>query len=276
MAVKMPSGKRFAVCFTFDVDITSLWLGCFRFHTMNPLSRGEFGVRYGLPRILNVLDKYGIKGTFYLPGHSAVHHPKEMREIAERGHDIGSHGMYHQPSEVGLLGSDTSREKKRDYLRQQIAAIEKATGVHPVGFRSPIGDYGPDMPELLVEEGGFTYDSDSNADELPFFVSVLNKPFLVVPYTKVYNDTRYLIAPIYATPRHFFETLKSGLDVMLGEARRAGSGRMMSVGLHPRWSGQAARAAAIRDFIAYAKQQDGVRFMRRNDIADHWIKTFGR
>ena len=87
-----------------------------------------------------------------------MHHPKEMREIAERGHDIGSHGMYHQPKEVGLLGTDTTREQKRDYLRQQIAAIEKATGVHPVGFRSPIGDYGPDMPELLVEEG-YLYDT---------------------------------------------------------------------------------------------------------------------
>ena len=57
MAVKMPYGKKFAVCFTFDVDITSLWLGCFKFHTMNPLSRGEFGVRYGLGRILNLLDE---------------------------------------------------------------------------------------------------------------------------------------------------------------------------------------------------------------------------
>jgi hypothetical protein len=98
----------------------------------------------------------------------------------------------------------------------------------------------------------------------------------VVPYTKVYNDTRYLIAPTYATPRHFFETLKGGLDYLLREARHSGSGRMMSVGIHPRWSGQAARAAAIYDFVAYAREQEGVRFMRRNDIADYWIKTFGR
>jgi hypothetical protein len=104
----------------------------------------------------------------------------------------------------------------------------------------------------------------------------LGKPFLVVPYTKVYNDTRYLIAPTYATPRHFFETLKGGLDYLLEEARLAGTGRMMSIGLHPRWSGQAARASAVRDFIAYALEQDGVRFVRRNDIADHWIASFGQ
>ena len=67
MAITMPKGKRFAVCFTFDVDVTSLWLGCFKFHTMNPLSRGEFGIRYGLGRILDLLDKYDIKATFYRP-----------------------------------------------------------------------------------------------------------------------------------------------------------------------------------------------------------------
>src|SRR5689334_17184117 len=70
MAITMPKGKRFAVCFTFDVDVTSLWLGCFKFHTMNPLSRGEFGIRFGLGRILDLLDKYDIKATFYLPGHT--------------------------------------------------------------------------------------------------------------------------------------------------------------------------------------------------------------
>jgi hypothetical protein len=95
-----------------------------------------------------------------------------------------------------------------------------------------------------------------------------------VPYTKVYNDTRYLIAPTYATPRHFFETLKGGLDYMLGEARKARAGRMMSVGLHPRWSGQATRAAAVRDFIEYALSQEGVTFVRRIDIAEQWIAAF--
>src|SRR5918999_631715 len=99
MAVEMPAGKRCAVCFTFDVDITSLWLACFRMTSINPLSRGEFGLQ-GLKRILDLFDKYGIKGTFYIPGHTALHHPEEMREIAERGHDIGSHGLYHQPDAV--------------------------------------------------------------------------------------------------------------------------------------------------------------------------------
>src|SRR5215472_3495146 len=112
MSIKMPPGKRFGVCFTFDVDVTSLWLGCFKFHTMNPLSRGEFGAQ-GLIRILDLLDKYGIKGTFYVPGHTALHYQDETKQIVKRGHEIGSHGMYHQPKEVGLLGSNTTVEEMR-------------------------------------------------------------------------------------------------------------------------------------------------------------------
>ena len=144
-------------------------------------SEDEFGIE-GLKRILNLLDKYGIKGTCYLPGHTALHHPREMREIAERGHEIGSQGMYHQPKEVRLLGTDTTRDEKRGYLEQQIEAIEKATGVRPVGFRSPIGDYGPYMPQLLLEEG-YLYDSSlQGSDFVPYRLQVGASYQLDEPY----------------------------------------------------------------------------------------------
>jgi hypothetical protein len=105
-------------------------------------------------------------------------------------------------------------------------------------------------------------------------VDTLGTPFLVVPYSKVNNDTRYLIAPTYASPRHFFENLKLSLDYMLDEARHGYGARLMSVGVHARWSGQPGRASAIRDFIEYALGQEGVRFVRRIDVAEFWIKTF--
>lgn len=104
-------------------------------------------------------------------------------------------------------------------------------------------------------------------------MTAAGKPFLVVPYTKVYNDVRYLMAPTYAAPRHFFETLKAGLDYMLEEAAQGYGGRLLSVGVHSRCSGQAARAGALRDFVEYALGRDGVRFMRRIDIAEHWLAT---
>jgi hypothetical protein len=128
--------------------------------------------------------------------------------------------------------------------------------------------------ELLVENGGFWYDSDANNDELPYYVTTLGKPFLVVPYSKVHNDVRYLIAPTYATPRHFFESLKLSLDYMLEELGHGYGARLMSVGVHARWSGQPGRAAALRDFIAYALQQKNVGFLRRIDIAGFWAENF--
>jgi len=128
--------------------------------------------------------------------------------------------------------------------------------------------------ELLVEDGGFWYDSDANNDELPYYASALGKSFLVVPYSKVNNDNRYLIAPTYATPRHFFEGLKLSLDYLLEELAQGGGARMMSVGVHTRWSGHPGRASAVRDFIDYALAQKNVSFMRRIDIAGFWAATF--
>ena len=96
----------------------------------------------------------------------------------------------------------------------------------------------------------------------------------MVPYSKVHNDVRYLIPPTYATPRHFCESLKLSLDYLLEEARAGLGGRLMSVGVHARWSGQPGRAAGLRDFIDYARGLDDVAFMRRIDVAKFWATTF--
>jgi hypothetical protein len=125
---------------------------------------------------------------------------------------------------------------------------------------------------LLVEEGGFTYDSDGSADDLPYYESVDGRPFLVVPYSKTYNDSRYLMNPGFASPRDFLETLIMGLDQLVreGPERRT----MMTACFHARWSGQAARAAVLREFLEHALAQPGVRFMRRADIATWWLERY--
>lgn len=96
-------------------------------------------------------------------------------------------------------------------------------------------------------------------------------PFLVVPYSKVYNDVRYLLSPTYATPHDFFEHLRLGVDYLCDEAAAGDGARMMTVGLHERWSGQASRASAVRDFIQYVQSRPDVRLMRRSDIARWWL-----
>jgi peptidoglycan/xylan/chitin deacetylase (PgdA/CDA1 family) len=233
----------------------------------------EYGSRVGIWRLCRLFDQFRINVTFNACALALERNPPLCEWLRARDHDILGHGFrWYGPDTT--IGAKMTKDGERDEIRKAVESVQKTTGQRLRGWM--VRSF-PTVHtrELLVEEGGFLYDSDSTNDEFPYFVKVLGTAFLVVPYTKVYNDTRYLIAPTYATPRHFFETLKGGLDYLLEEARRAGAGRMMSVGIHPRWSGQAVRASAIRDFIAYAREQEGVRFVRRNDIADHWIASFG-
>ena len=232
----------------------------------------EYGSRVGIWRLCRLFDQYRIPVTFNACALALERNPPLCEWLRSREHDILGHG-YRWYGPDNTIGAGMSREAEREEIRRAVASVQKTTGQRLRGWMVRSFPF-LHTRELLLEEGGFLYDSDSTNDELPYYVTVLGKPFLIVPYTKVYNDTRYLINPTYATPRHFFETLKGGLDYMLEEANQAGSGRMMSIGIHSRWSGQATRAAAIRDFIAYAREQDGVRFMRRNDIATHWAAAF--
>jgi len=128
----------------------------------------------------------------------------------------------------------------------------------------------PHTRELLVEEGGFLYDSDGSGDDVPYYVRTSSQPFLVVPYSKTYNDSRYLVTPGFSGPRDFLDTLTMGIDELVREGRTA----LMTVAVHARWSGQAARAAAVRAFLEHARGLDGVAFMRRLDVARWWLDSY--
>ncbi|HEY8677018.1 MAG TPA: polysaccharide deacetylase family protein [Candidatus Dormibacteraeota bacterium] len=234
----------------------------------------EYGSRVGIWRLCRLFDDQQIPVTFNACARALERNPSLCEWLRARRHDILGHG-YHWYGPDTVLGSAMTRDDEREEITRAIESVKRTTGQRVRGWM--VRSF-PTVHtrELLVEEGGFLYDSDSSNDELPYFVDVQGKPFLVVPYTKVYNDVRYLIAPTYATPRHFFETCKYGLDYLLEEARQAGAGRMMSIGVHSRWSGQAARAGALRDLIQYAQAQNGVRFMRRLDIAEFWSATFAK
>ena len=165
-----------------------------------------------------------------------------------------------------------TREDEQRLMRKAIDSIERTTGQRTRGWvvRSFPSVH---TRELLVEEGGFLYDSDAVNDELPYYATAAGKPFLVVPYSKVYNDVKYLVAPTYATPDDFLRNLVLGLDYLVEEAQQGHGGRMMTVGLHARWSGQANRASAVRRFIEYVLAKDGAGFMTRLGIAEHWLET---
>ena len=227
----------------------------------------EFGSRVGGWRLARLLDDYGVKATISACALALERNREYADWIRESSHDVIGHGW--RWTEDSRLERD---EEKRLMLRA-IASIEETTGQRIRGWN--VRSFpSVNTRSILVEEGGFLYDSDSTNDELPYFVDHAGKPLLVVPYSKVYNDVKYLVAPSYATPNDFFTTLKLALDYLVDEAERGHGGRMMTVGLHARWSGQAARASAVKQFIEYVLAKKGAGFMRRLDIAEHWDRNF--
>jgi len=224
----------------------------------------EFGSRAGIWRLARLFDSHQVPVTIGACARGLERNPEVAEWIAEAGHDVIGHGYRWAEN------SEMTKEEEREDLRRGIEAIERLTGERPLGW------YCRSFPsirtrELIVEEGGFLYDSDASNDELPYFVEVGSAPFLVVPYSKVYNDNRYLISPTYATPNDFFENLRAAVSYLCDEAAAGHGARMMTVGLHERWSGQANRATAIRDFVEYVASRPDVRFMRRLDIARWWL-----
>jgi peptidoglycan/xylan/chitin deacetylase (PgdA/CDA1 family) len=229
----------------------------------------EYGSRVGIWRLCRLIDRYQIPVTFCACALAVEKNPPLGEWLRARDHDVLAHGyQWYGPDAVAM-----SRDREREEIRKAVGSLQQTTGQRVRGWM--VRSF-PTVHtrELLVENGGFWYDSDASNDELPYYADVAGTPFLVVPYTKVHNDVRYLIAPTYASPRHFFESLRLSLDYMLEEAQQGYGARLMSVGVHSRWSGQPGRASALRDFIEYALRQEGVRFMRRIDVAQFWTATF--
>ena len=147
------------VCLTFDFDAISIWPASFGLATPTALSRGEFGARVAVPRILDVLRREGVTATFFIPGHTVETFPAVCRRIVEDGHEVGHHGWMHESP----LSLDPAAE--RAVLERGTASIERVLGVRPAGYRSPSWDLSPHSVPLL-REMGFAYDSSMMAQDL--------------------------------------------------------------------------------------------------------------
>jgi peptidoglycan/xylan/chitin deacetylase (PgdA/CDA1 family) len=226
-------------------------------------SHYEYGSRAGVWRLARIFETAGIPVTVSAAAVALELNPHVAAWMREHDHDLLGHGWR------WIEHWTLSREQERAALRQAIETYERVLGARPLGWNCR-GWPSENTRDLLIEIGGFLYDSDSSADDLPFYERSGEDPFLVIPYSKTYNDSRFLMNPGFGSPRDFLDTLTMGLDELLreGEQRPA----MMTVAVHARWSGQAARAAAVRLFLEHARAQPGVRFMRRCDIATWWLE----
>lgn len=217
----------------------------------------EYGARAGVWRLFRVFDNAQIPVTFFASAVALERNPSVAAKLAKRGDEAAGHG-YRWSNHFEM-----TRDQEREAIKLAIASIEETTGTRPVGWYCR--EMSVNTRELLVEEAGFQYDSDCYNDDLPYWTLVSGQPHLVVPYSLVVNDARYIVGTGFSNPDDFFQTAKATLDRLREDGDDIG--RMMSIGVHPRISGNPARSAALARFIDYAQQFSDVVFMRRVDIA---------
>jgi peptidoglycan/xylan/chitin deacetylase (PgdA/CDA1 family) len=222
----------------------------------------EYGSRAGIWRLLRMFDEYRVPATMYACAMALEANPAVAAAIVKAGHDICGHGYrWTEPWEL-------SRDEERAEIERAIASFQATTGDRPRGWYWRFGSTAHTR-ELLVEIGGFLYDSDTYNDDLPYWTTVSGKRHLVLPYSVTYNDSQGS-----RSPQSFLQYCRRGLDEMRREGL-AGEPKMMSIGMHPRRTGHAARASALREFIEYAQSLGDVWFARREDIARFWIDHQG-
>jgi peptidoglycan/xylan/chitin deacetylase (PgdA/CDA1 family) len=223
----------------------------------------EYETRVAIWRILRMFQKFNVKTTFFATAKTVETNPDAAKMIVKRGHEICSHG-YRWIEHFTL-----SRDEEREVIRKAVDSIQNVTGQRPVGWycREP----SENTIELLAEEGGFLYNSDVYNDDIPYYVKVSGRNFLLIPYTPDVNDFHYF-SNRFSNSEDFYQYLKDSFDVMYGEGRE--NPKMMNVGLHVRISGRAGRTMAVERFLKYIRAKPKVWVARRVDIAKWWLDNY--
>lgn len=221
----------------------------------------EYGSRAGVWRILQLFRERNLPLTAFASGLALELNPQIGRALSEAGHEIAGHGYRWLDYRNIVL------EEERAHIRLTIDAIQRICGMRPVGWYT--GRVSANTRQLVREEGGFLYSSDAYNDDLPYWLNGA-PPHLLIPYTLVNNDARYLLGNGFASGDDFLATLKDAFDQLWLEG--ATHPKLLSIGLHARISGHPARARALARFLDHVQRHDAVWVCRREDIARHWMR----
>lgn len=219
----------------------------------------RYGMLEGVPRLLDLWDKHGVKVTSHMVGRAVELNPDLAREVVRRGHEAAEHGYQWTPQY-----SMTPDVERKSY-EQSAAIIEKVTGQRPVGFNAFWMRHTRQTLEIL-QDLGYRYHIDDLSRDEPSFTPVRGKPFTVVPYTLRMNDIGRFGGNTAMTGAAFLQELKDEFDVLYAEGAKRR--RMMSISTHDRIAGQPTIVKALDDFITYAKKRRGVAFLRKDAIAN--------
>ena len=227
---------------------------------LNMESAYEYGTRVGVWRLLGLFADRRVPFTCYAVGMALERHPRVAEALTEADCDIADHGWRW----FDYRGMAEALE--REHMQRSVEVIRRMTGCRPLGWY--VGTPSANTRRLVVEEGGFLYDSDAYNDELPYWNHEHGRPHLIVPHTLDDNDTRLARGLGWGQAEDFFTSLKANFDALYAAGDTAP--RMMTAAVHCRIAGKPSRAAAFAKFIDYVMQHDKVWICRRIDIARHW------
>jgi allantoinase len=235
----------------------------------------EYGSRAGLWRVLRAFEQRKLPLTVFAAAMALLRHPEAAAAYRELGHEIAGHGL--RWISYQLVDEPTERA----HLSEAVAILRDVTGAAPLGWYT--GRDSPNTRRLVVEHGGFVYDADSYADDLPYWTKLnvatesgsRQVAHLVVPYTLDTNDMRFAALQGFNSGTQFFDYLRDAFDTLYREGDPAdlNAPKMLSIGLHARLIGRPGRIAALERFLDYALEHEHVWICRRIDIARHWIAT---
>lgn len=232
----------------------------------------EYGARAGVWRILREFASRNLPLTVFGVGMALMRQPEVAQACIEHGHEIASHGWR------WIHYQSVPEEVERAHMREATQALTQLLGYAPSGWYT--GRDSPNTRRLLVEQGGYLYDSDYYGDDLPFWTQVTlsdgrKKPHLIIPYTLDANDMRFATPQGFNTSEHFFQYLKDSFDCLYAEGDPQGLDRpkMLSVGMHCRLLGRPGRIRALQRFLDYIQSKPDVWICKREEIARHWQQT---
>ena len=278
---KWPGGARLAVNFVMNYEEGSepsvqdgegySETGLTESHNLSHSGKGrdlaaegmfEYGSRVGFWRLMRLFEERKLPVTVFGCALALERHPPACAAIIAAGHDVCSHGWR------WIKHFELTETEEREHIRKAVASFGQTLGSAPAGWYCR---YGPSVNtrRLVVEHGGFLYDSDYYGDELPFWKTVEGKPHLIVPYSLTHNDGKF--AGWTGTADDWFAFVRDGFDMLYKEGAR--HPKMMSVGLHMRLIGHPARAAGLERLLDHIGKHKDVWITRRVEIARHWIAT---
>ena len=229
----------------------------------------EYGSRVGVWRLLREFERRGLPLTVFGVGMALERCQEVTAAFVELGHEIACHGWR------WIHYQNVDEATEREHMRIGVASLRRATGEAPLGWYT--GRDSPNTRRLVVEHGGFLYDSDYYGDDLPFWTEVTRTdgqtvPRLVVPYTLDTNDMRFSLPQGFAQAEDFFVYLRDSFDALYAEGDPSGQDRpkMLSIGMHCRLLGRPGRITALQRFLDHIARHDRVWVCRRLDIARHW------